>query len=172
MTVQQTLHVHLDVALPLILNALCRYSAVTASQDMSASGILGFQWLSSLRLLQRRVEMGQTFLWHCPVHVYDRCMELYESPALLGRKQFLCLCTPNLLRLLLTEILLGFQHFLCQNLTAPMYFFKSCICIEFSGSSFSPCMQVVLRLCFTGQYLGQQLWILQCVPKGMFTCSF
>lgn len=72
--------------------------------------------------------------------------QVYENLALLDRKQFLCLCIPGLLRLFLTRILLGFHHSLCQNLTAPVYFSKSCICMEFSGSSFSPCLQVVLSL--------------------------
>lgn len=44
------------------------------------------------------------------------------------------------------NILLGFQHSLCQNLTAPIYFSRYCTCIEVLGSSSSPCLQAVLRL--------------------------
>lgn len=64
--------------------------------------------------------MRQAFLWPCPVHVYDRCMKMYEILALLDRKKFLCLHIPGLLGLLLTKILLGFYHSLCQNLSALM----------------------------------------------------
>lgn len=65
-----------------------------------------------------------TVLYICMTSVW-KCMKMYESLALLDRKKFLCLHIPGLLGLLLTKILLGFHHSLCQNISALIYYIPS-----------------------------------------------
>lgn len=108
-------NVYFDVALHLILNVYCRYSCYSISGHECL-------WHSCFLVIvpteasseEGRDEASISLALFC-TYVW----QVYESLALLDRKQSLCLHIPGLLRLLLTKILLDFHHFLCQNLKAP-----------------------------------------------------